>query len=444
MLTITNDGTTRRSFLKIGALGLTGLTLPDLFRLRAAEAETGKPAADTAVILIFCSGGPTQFETYDPKPGAPVEYRGPFQPVRTKVPGFDVCEMLPRHAQVSDRFAVVRSCAHKESGHGSAVKNLMSGYLHPANTNEGTLLYPSVGAVVAKVRENERRSLPAYVSVPNTSLRGAGGNESGAAYLGAAYNPYGVNPKDGAKGLELPSELSLRRLENRKALLSSFDRLSRDADASGMMEGMDAFTRQAFEMVTGKAAREALDLSQEPAKTRERYGSTLVGKQDHWGQGCLLARRLVSAGVSFVTVVLNGWDDHSKVKEQMQQRAPAFDAAVAGLIEDLYERGLDKKVAVLVWGEFGRTPRVNKNGGRDHWPGSMSVLLSGGGMKMGQAIGSTNDKGERPKDRPLHPNDVLATVYRHLGIDLHHAFVNNAGRPIPILPHGEPIAELLG
>src|SRR5262249_24626479 len=169
----------------------------------------------------------------------------------------------------------------------------------------------------------------------------------------AAYNPYGVNPKEGVKGLELPGELSLRRLDNRKALLSAFDRLNREADASGMMEGMDAFTRQAFEMVTGQERPEALDLSLESVKTRERYGSALVGKQDHWGQGCLLARRLVEAGVRFVTVVLNGWDDHSNVKERMKERAPAFDAAVAGLIEDLYERGLDKKVAVLVWGEFG-------------------------------------------------------------------------------------------
>src|SRR5262249_16540075 len=190
------------------------------------------------------------------------------------------------------------------------------------------------------------------------------------AYLGAAYNPYGVNPKEGVKSLELPAELSLRRLDNRKALLSAFDRLNRDADSSGMMEGMDAFTRQAFEMVTGKAARDALDLGQESAKTRERYGKALVGKQDHWGSGCLLARRLVEAGVSFVTVVLSGWDDHSNVKERTIERGPAYDAAVAGLIEDLYERGLNKKVAVLVWGEFGRTPRVNKNGGRDHWPNS--------------------------------------------------------------------------
>jgi hypothetical protein len=445
MLTITGtassacDGVSRRNFLKIGALGLAGLTLPELLRARAAA----RNSTQTAAILIRCNGGPSQFETYDPKPGAPAEYRGPFKPIRTRVPGVDLCEVLPRHARVADRFALVRSCAHRESGHGSATKNLMSGYPHPPNTNEGTLLYPSAGSVVARMREQERRSVPPYICVPDVGIRSQGTSESGAAYLGAAYNPYGANPARGAASLELPRELSARRLENRKALLAAFDRLRRDADASGMMEGMDAFTRQAFEMVTGRATREALDLSKEPAQAHERYGRFKVEKQTHWGPGCLLARRLVEAGVSFVTVILNGWDDHGKIEDRMRQRAAAYDAAVAGLIEDLHERGLDRKVAVLVWGEFGRTPRVNKQGGRDHWPSSMSVLLAGGGLKVGQVIGSTNAKGERPKEHPLHPNDVLATLYRHLGIDPGHTFVNNAGRPVPILPHGKPIAGLL-
>lgn len=426
----------RRGFLKIGALGLGGLALPDLLRLRAAQADNGQAVTDSAAILIWCAGGPTHFETYDPKPNAPEEYRGPCKPIQTSVPGIDICELLPRHARIADRLALVRSCAHGESGHGSATKNVMSGYPHPPGTNEGTLLYPSIGSVVAKVREGERRTLPGYVCVPDVGIRDAGFHESGAAFLGAAYNPYGVDPRQGAKSLVLPNELTARRLENRKALLASFDKLRRDADASGMMDGMDAFTRQAFEMVTGKAAREALDLSLEPASQRQRYGS------HEWGSDCLLARRLVEAGVSFVTVVLKGWDDHSKVDEQMKKRGPQFDAAVAGLIGDIYQRGLDKKVTVAVLGEFGRTPRVNKGGGRDHWPGSMSVLLAGGGMKVGQLVGSTNDKGERPKDRKLHPNDVWATVYRNLGVDFQQTFINNAGRPIPILPHGEPIAEL--
>jgi len=436
------EGMTRRGFLKIGSLGLAGLTLPDLLRLRAAEAAAGKEVADTAVIQLWCGGGPTQIETYDPKPDAPAEYRGPLKPIRTKVSGIDICEVFHRQAQLADKLAIIRSCAHKESGHGSATKNLLSGYLHPPNTNEGSLLYPSVGSIVAKVRESERRNLPHYVCIPNDSV-GRGNGETGSAYLGAAYNPFGASPSDGAKSLMVPAELTPQRLENRRALLAALDRLRRDSDASGMLEGMDAFTRQAFEMVAGKAARAALDLSLESARTKEKYGST-AERGYSWGQGCLLARRLVEAGVSFVTVVMGGWDDHSKEKEAMQKRGPVFDAALAALLEDLSERGLDKKVAVLAWGEFGRTPLVNKNAGRDHWPSSMSVLLAGGGMKMGQAIGSTDEKGARPKDRPLHPNDVLATIYKHLGIDHTRTFVNPAGRPITLLPHGEPIAELIG
>lgn len=435
------DGITRRSLLRIGVLG--ALTLPDLLRVRAAPAAPGKPVSDTAAILIWCNGGPTHFETYDPKPDAPEEYRGPFQPIATNVPGIQVCEILPRHAKIADKLAIVRSCTHNESGHGSATKNLLTGYPHPPNTNEGSLLYPSIGSVVARVRENEARSLPSYVCVPSADIRGGGnGGDTGAAYLGAAYNPYGVSPKDGPKALQLPNELSLQRLQNRKALLATFDRFRRDADASGMMEGMDAFTRQAFEMVTGKKAREAMDLSLEPAQSREKYGET-VPQGFSWGQGCLLARRLVEAGVSFVSVHLGGWDDHSKLKEAMQKRAAAYDAAVTALIEDLCKRGLDRKVTVVVLGEFGRTPRINKAGGRDHWPSSMSVLLAGGNLKVGQVIGSTNARGERPRDRKLHPNDVWATVYKNLGVEVHQTFINNAGRPIPILPHGEPITELI-
>lgn len=434
------EGISRRSFLTIGALGLGGLALPDLLRLRAAQTEAGKSPVDRAVILIWCDGGPTQFETYDPKPEAPAEYRGQWQAIQTKLPGVQFGELLPRQAQLADKLAIVRSCAHKESGHGSAIKNLNTGYLHPPGTNEGTFLYPAAGSIVAKVREDQRRNLPHYVCVPTAGV--FKGEVGGGAYLGTAYDPFAANPADGPRALQVPGELTAERLLNRKALLTSLDRLRRDADASGMMEGMDAFTRQAFEMVTGKAAREALDLNRESASTRDRYGRTME-RGHSWGQSLLLARRLVEAGVSFVTVGCGGWDDHGQaLVKDLPRRASIYDAAVAALIEDLHERGLDKKVAVLIWGEFGRTPRINK-GGRDHWPSSMSALLAGGGLKMGQVIGSTNAKGERPRDRSLHPNDVWATLYKQLGIDHTQAFVNPQGRPIPILPHGTPIAELV-
>jgi uncharacterized protein (DUF1501 family) len=433
------EGISRRSFLKIGTLGLGGLALPGLLRLRAAGAAAGRSAADTSVILIWCDGGPSQFETYDPKPDAPVEYRGPWKAIQTRLSGVHFCELLPRQAQLADKLAIIRSCAHLESGHGSAVKNLNTGYLHPPGTNEGTFLYPAVGSIVAKVREARSRDLPHHVNIPTAGV--FKGDIGGGAYLGTAYDPFAVNPVDGPKAVQVPGELSAERLLERKSLLGSLDRLRREVDTSGMMEGMDTFTRQAFEMVTGKAAREALDLSRESTTLRERYGMT-AERGHSWGQSMLLARRLVEAGVSFVTVGCGGWDDHGQdLVKDMPRRAPIYDAAVSALIEDLHDRGLDRKVAVLIWGEFGRTPRINK-GGRDHWPSSMSVLLAGGGLKMGQVIGSTNEKGERPRDRPLHPNDVLATMYEFLGIDHTQAFVNPQGRPIPILPHGTPIAEL--
>ena len=433
---LTCEGISRRSFLRIGALGLGSLTLPDVLRLRAQERAT----SDTAVILLWLDGGPSQFETYDPKPDAPVEYRGPYQTIRTNVTGVNLCETLPLHAQIADKFAVVRSLAHRESGHGSAVKNLNSGYPHPQGTNEGTFIYPGVGAIVAKAREQDRRGLPHYVCVPSAGI--FKGDVGGGVYLGSAFDPFAANTSDGAGALIPPADLSLLRLQNRRALLSSLDRMRRDVDTSGMMEGMDAFTRQAFEMVTGRAAREALDLSREPAPIRNRYGATIERAQP-WGQSCLLARRLVEAGVSFVGIGMGGWDDHGDaLTQRLPRRVRTYDIAVTALIEDLYTRGLDRKVMVLAWGEFGRTPRINR-GGRDHWPTSMSAMIAGGGMRMGQAVGSTNARGERPQDRPLHPNDVLATVYRHLGIDHTRAFVNPQGRPIPLLPNGEPIAELL-
>jgi uncharacterized protein (DUF1501 family) len=436
----TCEGVSRRSFLKIGALGLGGLALPDLLRLRAAATTAGREVADTAVILLWLDGGPSQFETYDPKPEAPAEYRGPFRAIRTRVPGINLCELLPRHAQAADKFAIIRSVAHRESGHGSAIKNLNTGYLHPPGTNEGRFLYPGVGAVVAKVREGARRSLPHYVCVPTAGI--FKGDIGGGVYLGSAFDPFAANPNDGAGALRVPAELSLSRLQNRRALLSSLDRLRRDADSSGMMEGMDSFTRQAFEMVTGPAARTALDLSREPASVRDRYGRSTIGRGPSWGQSCLLARRLVEAGVSFVAVGLGGWDDHGEgLRRNLPQRAAVYDTAVTALIADLAARGLDRKVVVLAWGEFGRTPRLNR-GGRDHWPSSMSVLWVGGGARMGQVIGSTNARGERPQDRPLHPNDVLASLYRHLGIDHHRTFLNPQGRPMPILPGGAPIAAL--
>ncbi|MEK6236267.1 MAG: DUF1501 domain-containing protein, partial [Planctomycetales bacterium] len=320
MLTVTGDsyrdcdGATRRDVLKIGGLGMAGMTLPDLLRLRAAEAADGAEVSDTAVILLWCGGGPSHYETFDPKPEAPAEYRGPFASISTSLTGVRFCELFPKHARMADKVAVIRSCAHKESGHGSAVKNLNTGYIHPGGTNEGSFLYPTVGSIVAKCRERRRGDMPHSVHVPVAGVfKGLAG---GGVHLGAAYDPFAASPSEGAGILQPPAELSLKRLQNRRKLLASLDQLRRDADAQGVTEGMDAFTRQAFEMVTGKAARKALDLSLESAQTREKYvaapptnpvkGARLP--RFAWGEGCLLARRLVEAGVSFVTVGMGSWD----------------------------------------------------------------------------------------------------------------------------------------
>ncbi|MEX0977679.1 MAG: DUF1501 domain-containing protein, partial [Pirellulales bacterium] len=397
--------------------------MPQLLRVRAVQAAAGKPIRDTAVIQIWCSGGPTQFETYDPKPDAPAEYAGPFGAISTNVSGIRVSSLLPLHARTADKFTLIRSLAHDDSGHGSATKNVLSGYKHPPGTNEGTILYPNVGSVVAKWREDEQRRLPDYVCVPRVGIRNAGFDDTGAAYLGPAYNPYGVDPKHGRDGLKLPLEIDPRRLRNRRQLLSTFDTLRREVDESGMMEGMDSFMLKSFEMLTGQAARDAMDLSLEPQTTRDLYGNIATSRkgEDDWGTRCLMARRLVEAGVSFVTVIFNGWDDHGNVAGNMTGRAAAFDRAVTALVEDIHARGLDKQVAVVVWGEFGRTPRLNNNKtggpGRDHWSNSMSALGAGGGMNVGKVVGSTDARGERPTETPLHPNDVWATLYRHLGID---------------------------
>jgi Protein of unknown function (DUF1501) len=430
------DGVSRRSFLRAGVLGMTGLTLSDVFRIRAARADQGAPTRDTSVILIWKGGGPSHIDMWDLKPDAPSEYRGDFKPIATNVEGINIGEHLPLSAQQIDKFSIVRSVTHPDSGHESASHYLLTGY-RPTNDIPAQEM-PSYGSITAKVRGPRRPGLPAYLAVPSPP------RSSAAAYLGVPYNPFSVggdpsSDKFSVKNLTLPGGIDLARLENRRKLLGSIDTLRRDSDRSGLMDGLDAFTAKAFEMVTGPAAREAFALNKEDAATRELYGKTNLG------QSMLLARRLVEAGVTFVTVNAGGWDTHANNFESLKsKKLPDFDRGWAALVQDLHRRQLDRDVLVLVWGEFGRTPRVNKDAGRDHWPGAQSVVLAGGGLKMGQAIGSTDDKAEKPKDRPISPEDVLATMYRHLGIDIEQEFHNEAQRPLRILSGGEPIRELVG
>lgn len=457
----------RRDALRIGALGVGGMCLSDLLRLREASASQVAPAPDTSVIFVWLPGGPPHMETYDMKPDAPADYRGEFKPIPTNVPGIDVCELLPLHAKCADRYTLIRSIAHEFADHGGGHKRFLTGR-HPKTPTGFVNDAPAVGSVVAKMRENVQRGVPNYVSATHAGRAHVDTYSFGAAYLGPAYAPFNV-PGDPSladfqvKNLALSTEME-SRLDDRRTLLASLDRIRRDIDRSGSMEAMDKFERKAFELLTSEEARVAFDLTREDPKLRERYG------MHPWGQRALMARRLVEAGSSFVTVVMENplqtgqqfpdgviynWDSHAvngHIFNDARFRLPIYDQAVTALVEDIYARGLDKKVMVVVTGEFGRTPRLsNQIGtstkvmqpGRDHWPGAMSVLVCGGGMRTGQIVGSTDAKGEAPKDRPLTPNDFWATVYRHLGIDWNVAFPDFSGRPMPILPYGEPIRELI-
>jgi hypothetical protein len=445
----------RRAFLTAGC-GTLGL--PAIIRAQAASNDRKPP--DTAVIQYWLGGAASHIETYDPKPEAPAEFRGRFRAIDTSVPGVRICETLPLHARIMDRVALLRSVRHDNSDHQHGMHWCQTG--HDARANgvnpfKGSS-HPASGSVTAKVRGSNQAGLPPYVHIgyPLDEVPGRH-YPHGAAHLGPAYDPFvvldartgdgkdpGLDRDFQVHSLDLAAGLSAAALADRHELLARFEALQRRAEQPGAMDALDDFHRLAFEMLTGGRARAAFDLEQEDRCTRERYGATRPG------QTALLARRLVEAGVTFVTVVdpgvglsSSGWDLHSRLEWGMQTACPRMDQAVTALIEDLYQRGLERRVLLVVWGEFGRTPRINDQAGRDHWADVQSVLIAGGGLRMGQVIGSSTAKGEVPHDRPLWPYDVVATMYRHLGIDPALTFPNHAGRPIAVLEKGEPIRELL-
>jgi hypothetical protein len=431
-------GATRRSFLKVGVLGVTGLTLTDHLRLCAADAGRGRARAGkgTSVILLYLGGGPSHIDTYDLKPDAPAGYRGEFRGIATNLGDVRICEHLPLQARLMDKMAVVRSVTHGNADHGKATHWMMTGYVSSQETGDN--LNPSCGSIVSKMRGPKAERLPAYVCLPDQVPNG------NAAYLGPAYNPFTPaadpsSPDFQVRDLELTPRVDLGRFRDRRDLLRSLDTFRRDADLDGTGTGYDRFYRDAFDVVTSAACRAAFDLHKEDPRLRDRYGRNSLG------QSTLLARRLVEAGVTFVTVNTNlPWDTHSDNFETLKTtNLPPYDQALAALVEDLHLRGLSKSVLVVCYGEFGRTPQVNGTAGRDHWPGAMSVVFAGGGLKMGQVIGSTDPKAEYPKSRPIGPQDVLATIYHVLGIDYRHVFYDAGQRPIPVLNEGSPIEELL-
>lgn len=440
----------RREWLRAGALALGGLTLPELLAARA-----GNSAPDTSVILFWMWGGPSHLETYDLKPDAPAEYRGPFRPIRTTVPGLDVCELFPLQAQRARRFSLVRSLHHTMSAHNDGSIEVLTGKTptRPDPTSTASSEHPDFGMVASRLRGPAAGGLPAYVGVPSAPFM------TKPTYLGLGHK--GFNAGDpSAPGFAPPALQPVGggggRLRDRRSLLIQFDAWRREADWRGAMQGTDELRGRALDLLTSPRVAGAFDVAKEDPKLRDRYG------RHPWGQGCLLARRLAEAGVAVITVdaaaprpgqaLYFSWDDHANAQpgwdmaKGMRWRAPYLDQALSALIDDLCERGLDRQVLVVAMGEFGRGPRLNTaNGciGRDHWPDAMCALVSGGGLLMGQVVGATNSRGEYPKERPLTPQDLLATVYRHLGIDPRHELRDFSGRPVPVLGDGQPIAELI-
>ncbi len=418
----------RRSFLTLGTLGMA---FPGLVK----AAGSGPPARqDVSIILFFMAGGPSHIDTYDMKPGQPAEVRGPFAPIATSLPGLEVCDLMPRQAAIADRLSVVRSLTHDLSVHDDATHWLQTGY-PLLNARQKGQQNPSQGSVVSYFRTDESEAMPPYVCIPEDYRRHLGFYEH-AAFLSSRHNALdaGGDPSLGnyrPPDFVLPKELNVDRVQGRRDLFSALDQFHRKTTSLPQFVDLDDVQQQSFELVCGSQAREAFDLSQEPDSLRDRYG------RHAYGQSALLARRLVESGVSFVTINLyekdvDWWDDHYKIEPNLRKRLPAYDQALAALIEDLEARGQRDRVLVAAFGEFGRGPRIDTNAGRGHWPKAMHAVLSGGGIKAGQIVGSTTANGGEPHDRPLRPGDLLATMYHAIGIDPRATVIDRQNRPIPI------------
>jgi hypothetical protein len=438
------SGITRRNFLQAGILGLGGLSLADLGRLQAANPTASRK---TSTILFWLSGGPGHMETWDPKPEAVLQFRGPFGAIRSRVPGMLFGELLPEMAGVADRLSVLRSVNHGSGDHTKANHWMLTGFEGPAfNVPDFKVQRrPSLGSATARLRGPNKTGMPPYVAVPH--LRGGTDNFFHyASYLGGGANPFIVEsdpnkPDFRVKGLSLARQISFRRLEDRRQILDAMDhfRLAEEHQAADH----DAHYQRAFHLLTSKEVARAFDIGAEPAPVRDRYG------RHTFGQSALLARRLIEAGVTFVTVNCVPWDHHGtggryRTDAGGKLLIPPLDRAIAALIEDLGQRGLYETTLVVAMGEFGRTPRMNADGGRDHWGKTFSVLMGCGSMNMGQAVGKSSPRGEYVADRPISPQDVAATVFHHLGINAREVtFRDVQGRPIPLIETGEPIRELI-
>ena len=436
-------GIARRDFIQLGVGGVLGLGMGDLLRLRADAAQaSGKANPDQVnCILVWLYGGPTHYETFDPKPDAPSEVRGKFKPIPTNVPGVSFCETMPKLAKTLDKMAVVRSICHKDPNHGGGNHYMMTGAPTPVPVNCGSSVsfHPSFGSMVSHLR-GISDGLPAYATLPRKS------RSAGPHFLGGQHAPFVIDGDPNRKGYRvrdvvLPKSISEGRANTRLKLRKSLDRMLRIADAAAGDPAVDfdSFYQQGIDLVSSPEAQAAFDVEKEPAKVRDRYG------RNDFGQRLLLARRLTGVGVSFVTVYNGGWDHHTKIFEDgFKKKITMVDTGISALINDLHGRGELDNTLVLLLGEFGRTPKINKDAGRDHWPHAMSVLVAGAGVPPGQIIGSTDVKGYYAAENIYSPEDFACSLYTKMGIDPHKILHTNTGRPLPIVNGGAPIKELFG
>jgi len=445
------DGISRRSFLQAGVAGMASVSLAGVARAMQGGNPTAPPKKDTSVILLWLDGGAGHMDTYDMKPDAPEEYRGLWKPIRTNVPGMEVTELFPLQAKIADKFSIIRSLHHDDGDHFGGAHRILTGRAGASGKDQDGK-YPGINCIAAKMCGARKPGMPAQVALPHAMTVGLRPGYFAGNYLGRQYDPFepGGDPnaeKYQVENLGLAAGMTVERLDDRRQLRSHLDKIRRDADRSGLMDAMDRFDQNAFELITGPAARKAFDIGSEDPRVREMYG------RNDWGQNALLARRLVEAGVTWVTCCLAGWDHHWDLEQGYVAYLPKLDRVIHGLLTDLSQRGLLDKVLVLCIGEFGRTPRMNDGGnggpprskgtpGRDHWGNAMSCLIAGGGVKGGQVVGSTDRLGERPKDRPLTPHDLHQTLYHVLGVDPKTSFLDHSGRPLPAVDGGEPIREL--
>jgi hypothetical protein len=430
------DGIRRRDFLKAGALGSLGVSLAGLLRLEAEGAIAAKDQGKSG-IFIYLPGGQSHLDTFDMKPDSKdKDVVGEFKPAKTNVPGIDICELLPNLARQADKYTILRSVCHTLAAHAPGQQYMRSG-----NKPIPSLEYPNHGSVVSKEFQSPV-GIPPYVSLP---VRRTNGGVETPGYLGVAYSSFAVSgdPNDAdfsVRALAMPGGLTLDRIEKRIAFMQGLDTTFRNTKLeSQALDGMDKFYQQAYDILRSSAAREAFDLNRVADDKRERYG------RNEFGQACLLARRLVEAGVRCVAIDFGSWDTHrdnfTTLKDKM---LPPFDQGVAALLEDLHESGLLDRTVVWSTGEFGRTPKINGNAGRDHWARAMSMLMAGGGIRGGQVIGETDDKGQEPVSTPYKPDDAAASFFHALGIDPHKEYHTPTGRPVMILRNGSPIRELFG